>query len=94
MYRKNCSSAAERGEHPPTFVFEYSSRSTASYDQTTKADTYMALGVRELWLIDSDGTFIEGRNARTSENQPLWEIRRYKRRMGGIRGSAGLASVG
>src|SRR3989442_13295889 len=45
-------------------VFEYSSKSTASYDQTTKADTYLALGVRELWLIDSDNVFIEVRKAR------------------------------
>src|SRR5688500_18935947 len=33
-------------------VFEYLSRSTNVYDRTTKADTYLALGVRELWLID------------------------------------------
>ena len=58
-------------------VFEYSSRSTASYDQTTKADTYLALGVRELWLIDSDNIFIEVRNARLRESRPVWEIRRY-----------------
>ena len=58
-------------------VFEYSSRSTASYDQTTKADTYLALGVRELWLIDSENVLIEVRNARMHESQPVWEIRRY-----------------
>src|SRR5215212_7462202 len=33
-------------------VFEYESRSTSMYDYTTKADTYLALGVRELWLVD------------------------------------------
>ena len=33
-------------------VFEYLSRSTKVYDQTIKADTYLALGVRELWLVD------------------------------------------
>ena len=33
-------------------VFEYISKSNAVYDRTTKADTYLALGVRELWLID------------------------------------------
>src|SRR5262249_61370691 len=32
-------------------VFEYLSRSTANYDSTTKADTYLALGVLELWLV-------------------------------------------
>ena len=60
-------------------VFEYSSRSTASYDQTTKADTYLALGVRELWLIDSENILIEVRHARMLESQPVWEIRRYGR---------------
>jgi Uma2 family endonuclease len=59
-------------------VFEYSSKSTASYDQTTKADTYLALGVRELWLIDSDNIFIEVGNARLQDNQPFWETRRYE----------------
>ena len=58
-------------------VFEYSSKSTATYDQTTKADTYLALGVRELWLIDFDNIFIEVRNARLHERRPVWEIRRY-----------------
>jgi Uma2 family endonuclease len=33
-------------------VFEYLSRSTTVYDRTTKADTYLALNVRELWLVD------------------------------------------
>ena len=33
-------------------VFEYLSPSTANYDRTTKADTYLALGVRELLVID------------------------------------------
>ena len=60
-------------------VFEYSSKSTASYDQTTKADTYLALGVRELWLIDSENILIEVRHARVRDTQPVWEIRRYGR---------------
>ena len=58
-------------------VFEYSSKSTASYDKTTKADTYLALGVRELWLIDSENGLIEVRNAKTNGTQPVWEIRLY-----------------
>jgi len=33
-------------------VFEFVSRSTNVYDRTTKADTYLALGIRELWLVD------------------------------------------
>ncbi|MBP7281801.1 MAG: Uma2 family endonuclease [Leptospiraceae bacterium] len=31
------------------------------YDKTTKADTYEALGVRELWLVDADAKQIEVR---------------------------------
>ncbi|MGZ8843826.1 MAG: Uma2 family endonuclease [Pyrinomonadaceae bacterium] len=60
-------------------VFEYSSKSTANYDRTTKADTYLALGVRELWLIDSDNAFIEVRHARLKEDRPYWDIWRYGR---------------
>jgi Uma2 family endonuclease len=58
-------------------VFEYSSKSTANYDRTTKADTYLALGIRELWLIDSENSLIEVRHSRNRENRPVWEIRRY-----------------
>ena len=60
-------------------VFEYSSKSTANYDRTTKADTYLALGVRELWLIDSENIFVEVRFARRKEDHLFWEIRRYER---------------
>jgi Uma2 family endonuclease len=42
-------------------VIEVSSPSTAVYDRTTKADTYAALGVRELWLVDMDLRAIERR---------------------------------
>jgi len=58
-------------------AFEYSSGSTAMYDRTTKADTYLALGVRELWLIDSENAFIEVRHSRMQNKQPIWAIRRY-----------------
>lgn len=58
-------------------VFEYLSPSTANYDRTTKADTYLALGVRELWLIDPETVSIEVRNATAREGRPLWERRRY-----------------
>ncbi|PYS71118.1 MAG: hypothetical protein DMF73_11375 [Acidobacteria bacterium] len=58
-------------------VFEYFSKSSAIYDHTTKADTYLALGVQELWLIDSDGVTIEVRNRIVKENFPVWEIVRY-----------------
>jgi Uma2 family endonuclease len=59
-------------------VFEYLSASTATYDRTTKADTYLALGVRELWLIDPVTATIEVRYARINGNQPIWETRVYR----------------
>ena len=58
-------------------VFEYLSASTATYDRTTKADTYLALGVRELWLIDPETVSIEVRNASERAGRPVWERRRY-----------------
>jgi Uma2 family endonuclease len=58
-------------------VFEYISKSSATYDRTTKADTYLALGVKELWLIDADNSAIEVRYRMDRENFPAWEIVRY-----------------
>ena len=58
-------------------VFDYFSKSLAVYDRTTKADTYLALGVPELWLIDADGVTIEVRRRIMKENFPAWEIVRY-----------------
>ena len=58
-------------------VFEYLSPSTANYDRTTKADTYLALGVRELWLIDPATVSIEVRYATAKEGWPVWEKRSY-----------------
>jgi len=43
-------------------VIEVVSPGSAIYDRNTKADTYAALGVRELWLIDETGDTIEVRN--------------------------------
>ena len=60
-------------------VFEFLSRSTSVYDRTTKADTYLALGVRELWLLDPVTATIEVRHASTEEGSPVWEIWRYPR---------------
>ncbi|NOT55309.1 MAG: Uma2 family endonuclease [Deltaproteobacteria bacterium] len=57
-------------------VFEYLSKSTAAYDRTTKADTYLALGVRELWLVDPDAVSIEVRRAHPANGGtplPHWE---------------------
>jgi Uma2 family endonuclease len=59
-------------------VVEVISPGSAIYDRNTKADTYGALGVRELWLIDetagtvevrqqAGGTFDEGRTFQRGE---------------------------
>jgi Uma2 family endonuclease len=60
-------------------VFEFLSRSTSVYDRTTKADTYLALGVRELWLIDPFTKTIEVRHASKVGDRPVWEIMKYSR---------------
>ena len=58
-------------------VFESLSESTRVYDCTTKADTYLALGVEELWLIDSDNETIEVRNADNRNGILFWQRRFY-----------------
>jgi Uma2 family endonuclease len=58
-------------------VFEYVSKSGAVYDRTTKADTYLALGVRELWLVDPATVTIEVRYAAERKGKPMWESRHY-----------------
>jgi len=40
-------------------VIEVISPSSAIYDRNTKADTYAALGVKELWLVDEISRIIE-----------------------------------
>jgi len=42
-------------------VVEVLSPSSAMYDRTAKTDTYAALGVRELWLVDLEKESIEQR---------------------------------
>jgi Uma2 family endonuclease len=42
-------------------VVEVISPSNAVYDRQTKADTYRAMGVRELWLIDPEAKEVEVR---------------------------------
>jgi Uma2 family endonuclease len=54
-------------------VFEYLSASNATYDRTTKADTYLALGASELWLIDSRSRTIEIRNRREIGARRVWD---------------------
>lgn len=60
-------------------VFECLSESTGVYDRTTKADTYLALGVKELWLIDSDNQTIEIRNADVRKDILFWQKQRYEK---------------
>jgi Uma2 family endonuclease len=40
-------------------VIEVFSPGSAIYDRNTKADTYAALGVKELWLVDETGETVE-----------------------------------
>ena len=44
-----------------TLVVEVLSPGSAIYDRNTKADTYAALGVEELWLIDEKAETVEVR---------------------------------
>ena len=60
-------------------VFEFSSRRTTVYDHTTKADTYLALGVRELWLVDPFSVTIEVRHAGKIGERLVWHVLRYSR---------------
>ena len=43
-------------------VVEIVSPSTAYYDRKTKSDTYRAMGVREMWLVDNEAKEIEVRS--------------------------------
>ena len=43
-------------------VVEIVSPSTALYDRRTKSDTYRAMGVREMWLLDPDRKEVEVRS--------------------------------
>ena len=58
-------------------VFEFLSRSTNVYDRTTKADTYLALGVRELWLVDPVNAVIEVRHASKVGEILVWKVVSY-----------------
>jgi Uma2 family endonuclease len=60
-------------------VFEFSSRRTIIYDHTTKADTYLALGVRELWLVDPFTVTIQVRHAGQIGDKLVWHTLTYSR---------------
>ena len=78
MYVSNelCEKMGERRASADV-IFECFSESTGVYDRTTKADTYLALGVKELWLIDADNQTIEIRNADVQEGILFWQKRHY-----------------
>lgn len=58
-------------------IFQCYSEGSWIYNLTTKADTYLALGVKELWLIDSDNETIEIRNADAEDGILFWQKRLY-----------------
>ena len=43
-------------------VVEILSPNTAVYDRTTKSDTYRAMGIREMWLVDIESKEVEVRS--------------------------------
>jgi len=59
-------------------VFEFLSRSNSRYDRTKKAVTYLALGVRELWLVDPVMVTIEVRHPSSREGSLAWQTFVYK----------------
>jgi Uma2 family endonuclease len=60
-------------------VFEYLLRRTSVYDRTKKADAYLDLGIRELWLVDPVTETVEVRHSSKGDDIPLWEICTYSR---------------
>jgi Uma2 family endonuclease len=48
--------------HTADLVVEIISPGSAIYDRNTKADTYAAMGVRELWLVDPENKLVEVRS--------------------------------
>ena len=58
-------------------VFECLSRSTSKYDRTIKADAYLTLDVRELWLVDPVSMTIEVRHRGEADEKLFWETINY-----------------
>ncbi|HMY68756.1 MAG TPA: Uma2 family endonuclease [Leptospiraceae bacterium] len=50
-------------------VIEVLRPSTFEYDKTAKADTYEALGIRELWLIDPNASQVEVRENENADTK-------------------------
>jgi Uma2 family endonuclease len=51
-----------RRQTSANLVVEILSPSNAVYDRTTKSDTYQAMGIRELWLVDTETRTVEVRS--------------------------------
>jgi len=49
-------------------VVEILSARTELYDRTTKSDTYRAMGVREMWLVDTESKQVEVRSFEVGKN--------------------------
>ena len=58
-------------------VFEYVSKSGATYDRTTKGAYVPDARRRELWLIDPATVTIEVRYAAEHKGKPVWEGQLY-----------------
>ena len=54
-------------------VVEIISPSTALYDNKTKSDTYQAMGVREMWLVDPEKKQIEVRSFE-ADNSAVFKV--------------------
>ena len=64
MYVSDELKARMRGGHwtKADIVVEIISPSNAEYDRKTKSDTYRAMGVREMWLVDTRAKEVEVRS--------------------------------
>ena len=65
LYYVSAETAAQLDpKHPTTadLVVEVISPGSAIYDRNTKADTYAALGIKELWVVDEVARTLEVRN--------------------------------
>ncbi|HEU4870154.1 MAG TPA: Uma2 family endonuclease [Pyrinomonadaceae bacterium] len=58
-------------------VFEVISRGTRVYDYTTKANAYLTLDVRELWLVDRFTLTVQVHYRVKAGDTPVWEIVKY-----------------
>jgi Uma2 family endonuclease len=55
--------------HTADLAVEIISPGSAIYDRNTKADTYAAMGVRELWLVDPEQGVVEVRHLKRGTKQ-------------------------